>query len=770
MREVSVNVRALVEFSCLTGDIVPAGRALRRMREGAQAHMALQREYDEAFRSEVAVSRTVDVGDLRLTVQGRIDGLSQDAFGPVIEEIKSVDRPLEDGFPGVEVHWMQAIVYAAIVAHQQAAEFASVQLVYVYHGEITRLTRQLSAQALEATLFELAEAYAKRVLKLLDKRDAAQQSAQALPFPFDGYRAGQRQMVKHAYFALTHNRKLLAQAPTGVGKTMAAMYPAVRALGGGGFQRIFYLTARTTQRTAAENALQRMRGMGLHLRSVTITAKDRICPYPDCACSGESCPYARGYFDRIGAAVDDGLDVEALDRENLLALAEKHQVCPFELSLDLAEQAEAVICDYNYVFDPNVRLKRFFEGRSSGGVLLIDEAHHLPDRVSGMLSAQIRVREVREARRLLGKQTGRKHPAYAALKALLNALEQEKEQHDEPFQRENVLEDTKAAVAAAIERLREAMPFDDGIVTDFFFALLDAERAIRQAEKQHTCALIEPRKTGSDVKIWRFDPSGHIRDTMKKTKGALLFSATLSPAEYYAGLCGVDLENGDAAMAVQSPFPPENRLVLRAAVPMRYQDREKSVPTVMEYLYEMVAAHAGNYMACCPSYAVLNRVADAFAEAHPEVLLLRQTADMDEEARAALLDQLQPAPVRTTLAFVVMGGVFAEGVDLPGDRLSGAAILSVGIPQISFERDVLAHMPPPAGGYDMAYVYPSVVRVAQAAGRVIRTETDRGVVVLLDDRFGRSPYRELYADFWRSVPVSAAADAGALLREFWEKR
>lgn len=767
MREASVNVRALVEFSCLTGDIVPAGRALRRMQEGAQAHIALQREYDETFRSEVAVSRTIDVGALRLTVQGRIDGLSQDAFGPVIEEIKSVDHPLESDFSGVQVHWMQAIVYAAIVAHQQAADIASVQLVYVYHGETTRLTRQLTAQALEQTLFDLAEAYARRVLKLMDKRDAAQQSAQALPFPFDDYRAGQRQMVKHAYFALTHQRKLLAQAPTGVGKTMAALYPAVRALGNGDFQRIFYLTARTTQRTAAENALQRMRDMGLHLRSVTITAKDKICPYPDCICSGESCPYARGYFDRIGAAVDDGLDVEALDRQHLLELAERHQVCPFELSLELAEQAEAVICDYNYAFDPNVRLKRFFEGRNSGGVLLIDEAHHLPDRVSDMLSAQLRVRDVREARRLLGKQTGRKHPAYAALTALLQALEQEKERRDEPFQREIVLADTKAAVSAAVGQLREAMPFDDASVTDFFFALLDAERAIGQAKEKHTCALIEPRKTGCDVKIWRFDPSEHIRDTMKKTRGALLFSATLSPMAYYARLCGVDLENGDAAMAVQSPFPPENRLVLRAAVPMRYSDRERSVPLVVEYLHQMVMAHAGNYMACCPSYTLLNRVADAFAQAYPQIRMLRQTVDMDETARSELLHALQPAPQQTTIAFVVMGGVFAEGVDLPGDRLSGAAILSVGIPQISFERDVLAHMPPPAGGYDMAYVYPSVVRVAQAAGRVIRTADDRGVVLLLDDRFGRSPYRELYADFWRSVAVGGPETAGELLGEFW---
>jgi len=768
MREASVNVRALVEFSCLTGDIVPAGRALRRMREGAQAHIALQREYDETFRSEVAVSRTIEIAGMKLTVQGRIDGLSQDAFGPVIEEIKSTDHPVEPDFGGVQVHWMQGIVYAAIVAQQQGAEFATVQLVYVYQGETTRLTRQLPVAQLEETLFVLAEAYAQHFMRLMDAHEMAQQTARQLPFPFADYRTGQRQMVKHAYFALTHGRKLMAQAPTGVGKTMAALYPAVRALGMGEFQRIFYLTARTTQRTAAEDALNRMRGMGLKLRSVTTTAKDKICPFPDCICSGESCPYARGYFDRIGQAIGDGLNVQNLDREGILALAEKHQVCPFEMSLDLAEQAEAVICDYNYVFDPNVRLKRFFEGRNSGGVLLIDEAHHLPDRVSDMLSARIDTRMAKEARRMLGKQLGRKSPAYTALTGLLKALEQESNGLTEPFVRENVTDGLKQAISAAIEVMRDAMPFSDAEVTDFFFALMDAERAVRQAAAEHTCALIEPQKKGCSVKIWRFDPSEHIRDTMKKTKGALMFSATLTPVDYYARLCGVDLDGEDAALAVESPFPAENRLVMRAAVPMRYQDREKSVPMVAEYLYAMVSAQTGNYMACCPSYALLNRVADAFAEAHLEIKLLRQRSDMDDGERAEMLAQLQPEPQSSTIAFVVMGGAFSEGIDLPGDRLIGAAILSVGIPQISFERDVLAQREPPLGGYDMAYVYPSVVRVAQAAGRVIRTETDRGVILLIDDRFGRNPYRALYEGLWRSVPVRDAAEAGTVMRGFWD--
>ena len=767
MREVSVNVRTLAEFSCLKGDIVPAGRALRRMREGAQAHIALQRGYDETFRSEVAVSRTIDTEGLRLTVQGRIDGLSQDAFGPVIEEIKSTDQPVGPDFGGVEVHWMQAIVYAAIVSHAQEAPLATVRLVYVFRGETTTLTRQLTAEYMEETLFALAKAYAARVNLLLDAREAAQQSAQELPFPFDDYRSGQRQMVRHGYFALTHGRKLLAQAPTGVGKTMASLYPAVRALGTGAVRRIFYLTARATQRTAAEDALEKMRRCGLELRSVTITAKDKICPFPDCICSGESCPYARGYFDRIQTAVGDGLTIQALNAESLLRLAEKHRVCPFELSLDLAEQAEAVICDYNYVFDPNVRLKRFFEGRNNGGALLIDEAHHLPDRVSDMLSADLDSRAVREARRLLGKQTGRKHPAYLALKALLTALEAEKGENTEPYRAENLSEELQNAVAEAIAQMREAMPFDDSAVTDFFFALQDAERAAKQAAPEHTCALIEPRKTGCSIRIWRFDPSGHIHEAMKKTKGALLFSATLSPMPYYARLCGLDTDGEDAFLAVDSPFPPENRLVLRADVPMRYQDRENSLPVITEYLHAMAAAHAGNYIACCPSYALMERAADAFALAYPEIRVIRQDARMDDEARAEFIAQLRPNPETSLMAFVVMGGVFTEGIDLPGDRLSGAAILSVGIPQISFEKDTLARMDPPAGGYNMAYVYPSVVRVAQAAGRVIRTETDRGVILLLDERFSREPYRSLYAPIWQSESVRNPAEAQVRMQTFF---
>ena len=897
MREASVNVRALVEFSCLSGDLVPAGRALRRMREGAQAHVAMQQAYPENWRSEVAVSRTEDVNGLKLTVQGRIDGLGADELGPVIEEIKSTEGELPQDFAGVEVHWMQAIVYAAIVAHREGAASACVRLVYVRGGDTVRLIRRMAAEQLEQTFFHLAQAYAAFQIQQLDARDRARDSAQSLAFPFDGYRAGQRRLVKHAYFALTNDRRLIAQAPTGIGKTMAALYPAVRALGAGAVERIFYLTARTTQRQAAEDALARLRKNGLHLRGVTITAKEKICFAPGAVCSGDACPHARGYFDRIGAAVADGLNQEDLSRAGVEALAKKHGVCPFELSLDLAEQAEAVICDYNYAFDPNVRLRRFFDGRSNRGAMLIDEAHNLPDRVCDMLSAALDTSQVRTARRLCGKHLGRRSAAYRALTELMRALAAEGEGdgaagestaresaatgaddsgkqpvcpaksegetfpdesampaeaahksgalapdgaplggcggdapalrdgtssregaaanvdaaaarreastactaagHSEmaaieeaasmpggepdsaataeekprpqPFCAANAGDALREAVARAVEALRELQPFPEAEVTDLFFALLDFDRVARQAAPEHTCALVEPRRGGCRVKLWRFDPSAHIRDTLKKARGALLFSATLTPLAWYARRCGLDLESGDAALSVPGPFPPENRLVLRAPVPMRYADRERSLPQLVAYLHAMTSAHVGNYMACCPSHALLSRVADAFEAACPEVNVLRQRAGMSEEERAQLLEALQPNPHKTTLAFVAMGGVFAEGVDLPGDRLSGAAILSVGVPQISFERDVLASMEPPAGGYDTAYVYPSVARVAQAAGRVIRTETDRGVILLLDDRFGRRPYSALYAELWQAQPVRNESDAGRRMQAFWER-
>lgn len=868
MREASVNVRALVEFSCLSGDLVPAGRALRRMREGAQAHVTLQQAYPEGWRSEVAVSRTEAVDGLRLTVQGRIDGLGADEWGPVIEEIKSTEGELPPDFAGVEVHWMQAIVYAAIVAHREGAASACVRLVYVRGGDTVKLTRRMAAEQLEQTFFRLAQAYAAFQIRQMDARDRARDSAQSLAFPFGDYRAGQRRLVKHAYFALTNDRRLIAQAPTGIGKTMAALYPAVRALGDGAVERIFYLTARTTQRQAAEDALARLRRCGLHLRSVTITAKEKVCFTPGAVCSGDICPFARGYFDRIGAALADGLDREDLSRAGVEALAKEHGVCPFELSLDLAEQAEAVICDYNYAFDPNVRLRRFFDGHSNRGAMLIDEAHNLPDRVCEMLSATLDTSQVRTARRLCGKHLGRRSAAYRALTELMRALAAEGEggvspdessvrseaagepaeaaapggeadapapregmprgaetlpdgagalengveapvQREasaacaaagqlevaamkegvptpgdepgaaapseekprlEPFCAANAGDALREAVARAVEALREVQPFPETEVTDLFFALLDFDRVARQAAPEHTCALVEPRKGGCRVKLWRFDPSAHIRDTLKKARGTLMFSATLTPLPWYARRCGLDLEAGDAALSVPGPFPPENRLVLRAPVPMRYADRERSLLMLVAYLRAMISAHVGNYMACCPSHALLSRVADAFETACPEVNVLRQRAGMSEEERAQLLEALQPGPQQTTLAFVAMGGVFAEGVDLPGDRLSGAAILSVGIPQISFERDVLAGMEPPAGGYDTAYVYPSVARVAQAAGRVIRTETDRGVILLLDERFGRHPYSTLYAELWQAQPVRNESDALRRMEAFWERK
>ena len=755
-----VSVRFVAEFYFEGGDLTRQGDLVARMQEGARGHRMLQAAYPEGRKSEVPLSLPVRAGDLELTLYGRADGLWLEPDGGLfVEEIKTTLQPAagvrEDEYPA---HWAQAQLYAAMYcALHPECPGAKVSLVYMnLAGDVNRFTRSYDPEGLDALMTRYL-APLGRWLSALDAHARMRlPTMQGLAFPFPEYRAGQREMAVNAYLALRDRKNLLCQAPTGIGKTAAALFPAIRALGEGLVDRVFYLTARTTGALAAGSALARMREGGLCLRSVQIQSKEKICPFPGQTC--EDCPLARGYFDRRREALYESFFTDAFTPERILELSERHRLCPFELSLDLSETADVVICDYNYVFDPRVKLIRFFSGKSDAAIL-VDEAHNLPARARDMLSASLELSTFEELRRAVNRDSGRKHPLWKLLSWPINTLRALLATADAPCAREEAPKELVEAIAAFVTEaqhyLDQPAPWH-GAFADCYFACVDFCATAGRYDGGYR-TLLEPRgKKQLTVTLLCADPSGHIRETLSRVHGAVLFSATLTPMEFYRDLLGLSAEAGDAMLDLPSPFPPENLTVRLVNLPMRYRQREESIPALADELLRAVRGAPGNYIACFPSYAFMRQVFDELDSRHAGVRLHMQAPSMTEFSRMDFLAQFAPHPREPMLALIVLGGVFAEGIDLPGDLLTGAFIVGTGVPQINLLNDTLKAVYEarfgPGMGYRYAYFCPGVAKALQAAGRVIRTPTDKGLVELIDQRWLSRDHRALLPPHWRVEP------------------
>ncbi len=768
-----VNVRALAEFYTEGGSLLSVGNAMERMREGMRGHQLLQSAYADGWEHEVSLSLDLELDGLTLRLYGRADGLCRASHPPVIEEIKTTGRPIAEILPDdVPAHWIQAELYGAMLTQKEDYPHIELRLTYLnLSGGKATFTRRFSKDQLMERTLCYAAPYARWLHALIGWRSVSRPTMQALAFPFSGYRAGQREMALNVYIALRDGKRLLCQAPTGIGKTAASLYPALKALGEDKIGRVFFLTARTTGQRAAESALRQMRRQGLVARSVTLTAKDKLCLHPGLPCSPDTCPRADGYFDRRRAALYEAMTLEDLSPAALCALSEKHALCPFEFSLDLSEIADVVICDYNYVFDPRVKLQRFFTGKSDAG-LLIDEAHNLAARARSMLSATLSQQPFRDLRTRVGRESGRKHPLYKALSALLQAF---KSLHEDISERTTLteppaffMEAAQSALPLLSEALNPALPWH-GDLTDCFFSLLDFLRAADSYTQDYRTLLIPEGKSLIDITLWCVNPAPHLDKAMKRAHGAALFSATLSPLPFYRDLTGLSDDSGDALLDLPSPFPPENLLVLCAPLPVRYKQRGQSLPLVAAYIRAFLTAHTGNYMIFFPSYAYLRQTMEALEPLLPDsVRIIAQDRDMDDAARAGFLAQFQPHPETTLCGMAVLGGAFSEGVDLPDDLLTGAVVVGTGVPQLNPLNDALREVYEDrfGAGYAYAYMYPGISKVLQAAGRVIRTETDRGAVLLIDSRWSDSDHARLLPPNWRVVTVRSEAALASRLAAF----
>ena len=616
--------------------------------------------------------------------------------------------------------------------------------------------------------------------------------------------------------------RLFCQAPTGIGKTMSVLFPALKAMGEGCGEKLFYLTARNTTQAAAEDALARLQASdpGLALRSVTLSAKEKVCLHPDAegrpACLPELCPYANGYYDRLKTALSALLDGGSgcFDRTVLAETGRKFSVCPFELGLDLSEWCDVVIGDYNYLFDPVVRLRRFFDA-SGDWLFLIDEAHNLPDRARAMYSASFSKASLTEAKRSLGPgksalktalrkadkaflearravaELAPRHgtlpaeaaPAEAKQTSLLDAPEAETAfalpeplfaEDGTVFFRELPAELLKPlqALTAPLQNWLEQHPDAEAhtALLDLYFKVQDILRTAERYD-EHFTAQLTAYGSALDLHILCLDPAPFVDASLSGGRAAALFSATLTPPGYYRNVLGCP----DArAVALESPFPPQHLgLYCLPSISTRYRDREASIRPLSDALAAMAKGKVGNYLAFFPSYAYLRQVYEDFTARYPDIPTLAQESGLDDAGRAAFLARFAPHPEKTLLGFGVLGGIFGEGVDLAGDRLIGCAIVGVGLPQVNPRQEMLRRYydaAPGGTGFDYAYRCPGMNKVLQAAGRVIRTSEDKGVVLLLDDRFARSEYTRLFPRHWGHLQYLQSTQAlSEALDAFWKQ-
>ena len=771
---VNVAVRTLVDFTLQSGDLELAFKGSQRSLEGLRAHQKIQRARPAGYLPEVPVRHTLENDLLILEISGRIDGVFEAGAVTVIDEIKSTRRDLASlkDRPN-PVHWGQAKVYAWMYAAHHQQSVIDTQLTY-YHLETGR-TLEIRERFDFETLAALGEALAAEFMAWaqgLEKwRRRRNRSIRDLSFPFAAYRTGQRQMAVSVYRAIHEGHPALIQAPTGIGKTLGAIFPAIKALGAGLTSGIFYLTARTTGQRAAEKALALLRDADLAFKSLTLTAKDKLCPHPASACRPDECPRARGHYDRLKGARQCAFDEMALDREMLTRLAEDHRVCPFEFSLDMALWTDMLIADYNYAFDPRVYLRRFFDADAAEYTFLIDEAHNLVDRARAMFSAMIdkqRVldlrRELREAHPPLFRALGRINTWLARARRDCLAAGGAMATRELP---EALLTRLTLFLSLAekwlVQNIVSAWRED---LIQLYFDVFTFLRVAEQYDRAYaTCYQGDARDL--TLKLFCIDPARQLAEALMRCRAAIFFSATLTPFDYFQTLFGGDPRTRHLRLA--SPFPRRNLcLMIDGRISTYYRERHQTVAAVVAAVFELIQTRPGNYLVFFPSYAYLQMVHALFAEAHGEVDTLVQAVQMDEPARDAFLAQFRASNAKTLVGFVVMGGIFGEGIDLTGDRLAGAVIVGVGLPGISLEQDLIRdyfeayH----GAGFDFAYRLPGFNRVLQAVGRVIRTSRDRGVVLLLDQRYRSQRYRELFPPEWQSVHLGATRSVASVVRRF----
>ncbi len=779
-RKVTLGVGDIVAAPVIQVGRVAGLSVWARMELGREAHITHQRaqaDLHTGYAREIAVKYQTTVDDFAVTVQGRIDGVyPPTGAGPtVIEEIKSVvQTPLafaalgRDSYP----HYVEQLrLYCFFVGGHAIG-----RLVFLNVADGARKDIEIPGPFADcaALIDDRVRALVQQAQENQQRRAARKAVVPELAFPFPQPRRHQDEMIAAVRNAVQTGRHLLVSAPSGIGKTAGALYPVLQAAVAEG-RRVFFVTAKNTQHT---QALETVRRIG-QTTTVAWRAREKMCINNVYACREEFCPHLQMFALKLERTKVLERLKPVTTADELIEAGQGASLCPFELALLQAERADCIVCDYNYVFDPQVYLRRFFQDEDySDAVLIVDEAHNLAARALDYYSPSLRRRQLREVTEQLPLMEPAVAREFRKLIRLINeffettggAAGDEYSQVEQPTGSQFLIESprafieelrptvTKLAVRYLLDKLTSGRQLPEDPVDEFFseFGQFSAVLALEGEEFSY----VFDRSGGESVKIICKDASRMLADRLAGFHSVIAMSATLEPMEFYRQLLGFPGERTDT-LTLPSPFPVENRLIrVVPSVSTTYQRRGGSYDKIAAIIATVTTARAGNYMALFPSYEFLRSVAAYLPGA------ICQTAKMDEPARAAVLTALQSAtPPKLVLA--VQGGVFAEGVDYPGELLSGVIVVSPALPQVSFERELMRrHYDRHYGkGFEYAYLYPGMNRVIQSVGRLIRSETDRGVAVLVCQRFAQDQYAALFPADWQS---NVTGDLAADLAQFWD--
>lgn len=809
MHLVRISVRNLVEFILRNGDIVASESGLAdpdAMQEGTRIHKKLQKRMGSSYQAEVPLSVTVPMTyediELEITVEGRADGIfpAKDGSGMTIDEIKGIYRHVSRLQEPVLVHKAQAMCYGYIYAKENHLPDIGIQMTYCHipTEEVRIFEERISFHQIENRFLDLVREYAKWAAWEIRWQTERNGSIRKLTFPFP-YRDGQNRLVRGVYQSILRKKRLYIEAPTGVGKTISTVFPTVKSIGEGITEKIFYLTAKTITRTVAEEAFSLLSGQGMRLKYITLTAKEKICILDKPQCNPQTCPRALGHFDRINDAVYDVLTNEdAISREVILSYAAKHTVCPFEMSLDISTWCDAIIGDYNYAFDPTACLKRFFAQETENPyVFLIDEAHNLVDRAREMYSSTLVKEDFLKLKKLLTPHSKKISRSLERCNKELLELKrscEERRLYDpieiEPFvlkalRLSSLLDEylhsrTDSAGYMSLPDItageQAALPSDSDTREDllaFYFELRYFLSIYEVLDDKYIIYGDYDSAGAFHLHLQCMDPSGCLDSYLKRGRCAVFFSATLLPVNYYREqLAG---REDDYAIYAPSPFHSSHRLLMIAKdVSTKYTRRTPvEYRRITDYILRFIQAKIGNYLVFFPSYRMLTDIREyigASVYCQESVDVYVQESSMSEQAREEFLSHFQDTPSKTTIGLCVMGGIFGEGIDLKDSRLIGAVIVGTGLPMVCTQNELFRNYfdEKKGTGFNYAYRYPGMNKVLQAAGRVIRTDSDRGAILLLDERFLQSSYQTLFPREWFPYDIVNTDSMGKYLSDFWD--
>ena len=770
----TLSVHQLVDFLLRTGDI--DNRVFNRssMTEGSRLHSVYQSKQSSNYLAEFPLKMSFNVDEVNIVLEGRADGIIKRSESEyVIDEIKTTVEDLKIFHDdNLEWHLGQAKCYAYMFAKQTNLEYIGVKLTYIRQGkEKEQLVDSYAFNILELEQFvvKLLNEYLSFYNIIFNKISKRNESIEALKFPFSKFRQGQRDLAKYTYAMAKKRGRLFAEAPTGIGKTISTLFPFIKALKDDDNSKIFYLTAKTSGRESAHQAVKLLKENGLSLSDIMITAKDKICFCKGQACNPEECPYAKGYYNKIQTVLRYAiLNYDDFDLQTITQLAYENQICPFEFELDLSLFMDVIICDYNYLFDPISYMKRYFDEDTSSFLVLVDEAHNLVDRSRDMYSASLSYKQFLEARKSVC------HSKLHQLKLAMSKMNKMfKEYLVNPKDGNYILDEfydyTYKTISSFITSMQDINKNENKEMSkellEFYLEVNHFSR-ILEFYNDHFICYYEIHDDDLILHVSCLDASSFLHSSLRRLRGSVLFSATLSPIEYYVDMLGGKKE--DAQLILPSPFPVDNlKIIIAPKVSIRYKNRDASYQQVADYIKAFVKNKVGNYFIFLPSYEYLTNLMPYIDM--EDVDVYEQDRGMSDEDKEAFLTNFKPHPERTTLGFVIVGGAFGEGIDLVSDRLIGAVIVGIGMPKINFVSDQIMkyYDAKEQSGYNLN---PGMNKVMQALGRVIRSETDRGAVLLIDERYLTNDYRDLFKSEWRKYEVAfSPKEVSDILQDFFIK-